>query len=87
VHLTIDGDVGSELGDLNDVNNWLGRSNWTADANLNGTFDEFRIYNSALSGSEVAASLAAGPNTLIPEPSSGLLSLLGLGILIRVRRR
>lgn len=87
IHLTIDGDVGSELGDLNDVNNWLGRSNWTADANLNGTFDEFRIYDSALSGAEVAASLAAGPDTVIPEPSSVLLSLLGLGILMRVRRR
>ena len=87
VHLTIDGDVGSELGDLNDVNNWLGRSNWTADANLNGSFDEFRIYNSALSGAEVAASMAAGPNTVIPEPSSGLLGLLGLGLLMRIRRR
>ena len=87
VHQTIDGDVGSELGDLNDVNNWLGRSNWTADANLNGSFDEFRIYDHALSGAEVANSLAAGPNTVIPEPSSGLLSLLGLGLLMRVRRR
>lgn len=87
VHLTIDGDVGSELGDLNDVNNWLGRSNWTGDANLNGTFDEFRIYDRALSGAEVSASLAAGPDNVIPEPSSGLLSLLGLSLLIRTRRR
>lgn len=87
VHQTVDGDVGSELGDLNDVNNWLGRSNWTADANLNGTFDEFRIYNHAMDGAEVASSLAAGPDTVIPEPSSGLLSLLGLGLLMRARRR
>jgi len=87
VHQTIDGDVGSELGDLNDVNSWLGRSNWTADANLDGTFDEFRIYDHALNGTEVAASFAAGPDTLIPEPSTGLLGLLGLGLLARVRRR
>lgn len=87
VQLTTNGSVNSELGDLNDVNNWLGRSNWTGDANLNGTFDEFRIYDTALDSTEVAASLAAGPGTVIPEPGSGILGLLGLGLLMRHRRR
>ncbi len=33
--------------------NWLGRSQFTADAHLTGSIDEFRIYNRALSAGEV----------------------------------
>ena len=33
--------------------NWLGRSQWTADAFFTGVLDDFRIYNRALSESEV----------------------------------
>jgi len=33
--------------------NWLGRSQWTADGYLTGQLDEFRIYNRALSEGEV----------------------------------
>jgi hypothetical protein len=33
--------------------NWLGRSQFAADPNLNGQIDEFRIYNRALTASEV----------------------------------
>jgi hypothetical protein len=87
VQLVTDGAAPSNLANLNDVNMWLGRSTWLGDANLDGTFDEFRIYDNALDGTEVAASMAAGPNTVVPEPSSGLLSLLGLGLMLRVRRR
>ena len=54
--------VSIELANLNDVNNWLGRSNWTADANLQGAFDEFRIYNAALTDEEILDSYNAGPN-------------------------
>jgi hypothetical protein len=49
---------------LNDVNNWLGRSNWTSDANFDGSFNEFRIYDQALTASEIAASFAAGPDVV-----------------------
>jgi hypothetical protein len=63
VRLTTDAVVNSNLADLNDVNNWLGRSNWTADANVNATFDEFRIYNVALPEQQVTASMNAGPDT------------------------
>jgi len=48
--------------DVNDVNNWLGRSNWTGDANLAGTFEEFRVYNGILNDEAVQANLAAGPD-------------------------
>jgi hypothetical protein len=33
--------------------NWLGRSQWTADAYLTGSLDEFRIFTRALSAAEV----------------------------------
>lgn len=33
--------------------NWLGRSQWTADAYFNGSLDEFRIYDRALSAGEI----------------------------------
>lgn len=45
-----------------DVNNWLGRSNYAADADLSATYDEFRIYGAALTPAEIADSFAAGPD-------------------------
>jgi hypothetical protein len=47
---------------LNDVNNWLGRSQYVNNDSFGGTIDEFRIYAIALSRSDVQASFAAGPN-------------------------
>jgi hypothetical protein len=41
----------SDLGST--TQNWLGRSQWTADGYLAGALDEFRIYNRALSAGEV----------------------------------
>ena len=71
VRMTTDAVVNSNLADLNDVNTWLGRSNWTADANLNGTFDEFRIYDVALPEQQVTASMNAGPDNPIDFASDG----------------
>jgi hypothetical protein len=36
------------------TNNWLGRSQWAGDAYFDGSLDDFRIYNRALSQGEVA---------------------------------
>jgi hypothetical protein len=69
------------LGNMNDVNNWLGRSNWTNDANFQGSYNEFRIYDEALDDATVAASFALGPATLIPEPSAVVLLATGLFVL------
>lgn len=52
------------LSDLNDVNVWLGRSNWTADQNTQGEYDEARFYNSVLTPGEVLGNFYAGPNQL-----------------------
>ena len=49
------------LSSLNDVNNWLGRSNFQ-DAPLQGSIEEFRVYDVALDSAAVAASHEFGPN-------------------------
>jgi hypothetical protein len=50
------------LSAIDDVNNWLGHSNYQADLDLAGSYDEFRIYGAALTTSQIADSFAAGPN-------------------------
>lgn len=52
----------SQLSLLGDLNNWLGRSQFSTDPELNASLDEFRIYRAALTATEVGASFAAGPN-------------------------
>ncbi len=42
-------------------NNWLGRSQYTGDPYLAGSIDQFRVYNYALSASQVSTDFAAGP--------------------------
>jgi hypothetical protein len=59
--------VGS-LSEINDVNNWLGRSQFTVDPELGGSLHEFRIYNAALSDVQIAASFAEGPDPAFLEP-------------------
>lgn len=49
------------LSSLNDVNNWLGRSNFV-DPPLKGSIDEFRIYKAALTDAQVQASHTFGPS-------------------------
>lgn len=67
------------------TNAYLGRSPFAPDNYVSGTVDEFRIYTDARSAAEIAADFAAGPNVLIPEPTS--LALIGLTGLIARRRR
>jgi hypothetical protein len=50
------------LSGLNDVNNWIGRSNWSSDPLFDGLIHDFRIYSKALSDSEISASATAGPD-------------------------
>lgn len=72
--LEVTGPTGFDLSTLNDINNWLGRSQFH-DPYYNGTINEFRIYNGAMSGNEVAASFAAGPNATIGGGDSPFLTI------------
>jgi hypothetical protein len=55
------------LAGMNDVNNWIGRSQFIADEELQGSIEEFRIYGSARSAEQIAAQVAAGPDALPEE--------------------
>jgi hypothetical protein len=46
------------------VNNWLGRSQYTADPYYPGVYAELRVYSSALSDCEVEAFAALGPDVV-----------------------
>jgi len=64
-----------QLGGLNDVNNWLGRSNWTADSNLQGRFNELRIYDAVLSPAQVMVSGIRGPEVVPSLPPVDTLAI------------
>ncbi len=51
------------------TNNYLGRSQYAADAYLDGQLDEFRIYSVALSRSEIAATYALGSGQVLSTDS------------------
>jgi hypothetical protein len=51
---------GDSLSLLNDINNWLGRSQYIIDPSFGGTFYEFRIYDAALSALAVQTSFLGG---------------------------
>ena len=69
----------SLLSDVHRVNAYIGKSNWTSDPDLNGSIDEFRIHDSAMTDAQVAVSHVAGPNTIAgdysapanPSPANG----------------
>src|SRR5207247_7993626 len=65
------------LSHIQDVNNWLGRSNWP-DPFFNGSILEFRIYNTVLADLEIAASASAGPDT--PKTDAGTLQSIALNV-------
>ncbi len=67
-------DTINTLANLNDVNNYLGRSMWPGDNVASATYDEVRIWNGALSASTVNTHQLAGPNafTIIDTDSDGL---------------
>ena len=62
--------VDDPMSQIHDVNVWLGRSNWTGDQNMQGEFDEFRIYRAVLPPAQVRASYEAGPEVLSVGPAA-----------------
>lgn len=51
-------------------NNWLGRSQFSPDPYFSGAFNEFRIWDGALTALEVVASGRSGPDTVSTDPGS-----------------
>jgi hypothetical protein len=53
-----------DLSLVNDINCWLGKSQFSYDQELAATFHEFRIYNAALTAEQIALSKIAGPDAV-----------------------
>ena len=52
-----------------DINNWLGRSATSTDANADALYREFRVYDYALTDAQVRGSFHAGPDKVnLPDP-------------------
>jgi hypothetical protein len=49
-----------QLSDIRDVNNWVGESQWSKDHCYHGSFDEFRIYDVALTACQLRTLLDRG---------------------------
>jgi hypothetical protein len=60
--------VTTHLSDINDINDWLGRSQFAADPPFVGSMQEFRIYSSALTAAELTFSDAQGPDATFFSP-------------------
>lgn len=58
------------LSSLDDVNNWLGRSQWGGDAFATANFNEFRIYEGVLSPIQIAVNTATGADEIIEDPGT-----------------
>jgi hypothetical protein len=52
------------MSDLNDVNIWLGRSNWAGDQNIQGEYDEVRSYDYVLTPGQILGNSQAGANLI-----------------------
>jgi hypothetical protein len=50
------------LSAINDVNVWLGRSQYVGDPELSAVYHDFRVYGAALTSSEIATSYRGGPD-------------------------
>jgi hypothetical protein len=55
------------LARLNDIDNYIGRSQWTFDEEFQGVYDEFRIYSAALTRQQIGILVAEGPDDLPDE--------------------
>ncbi len=60
--------AGKVLAHVDDLKCWIGRSMYAGDPPLIGTIYEFRVYSGALTGSEIQADFAAGPNIVVALP-------------------
>jgi len=60
-------DIAFRLQEIEDVNNWLGRSQWSGDSNSNVEYDEVRIYSEALDAFDIYGHYLAGPDVPVED--------------------
>lgn len=63
-------DVTIPMSSIQNVYSYLGKSLYNPDAYWNGSIDEFRIYDSALTAAQIAANFAAGPSVIDASPGA-----------------
>jgi hypothetical protein len=73
-------DVSFRLQQIEDVNNWLGRSQWSGDSNSNVEYHEVRIYSKALSWFDVFGHFLAGPDVPVNESPRLKIARSGAGV-------
>ena len=67
----------------NYTNFWLGRSQFSQDPFFNGSLDELRTYDRALTGAEIQAAYLAGPDVLVVSPPPTLTAkVVGTNVLL-----
>ena len=70
-------DTNFRLNQIEDVNNWLGRSQYPANSNSNISYDEFRLYSGAMSAVDQTASRKGGPDAaMVPVATADTVSLM-----------
>jgi len=62
-------DTNFRLNQIEDVNNWLGRSMWSGDSNSNVSYNDVRLYDHVLSPAQISANNTAGPDAAFPAPT------------------
>jgi hypothetical protein len=67
-------ELSETLSAINDVNNWLGRSQFEADGPLAGTLHDFRIYADVLTPEQLRESFAAGPDATLDATSDAAVA-------------
>ena len=77
-------DIGFRLNQIEDVNNWLGRSLWSKNEMANVSYDEVRVYNHALTPAEITASRTAGPEVASPPIAQSDAVTIHLGQKTRI---
>jgi len=58
------------MSSLDDVNNWIGRSQWGGDAFTTANYNEFRIFEGVLSPVQIAVNDVTGPDEIIDDPGA-----------------
>jgi uncharacterized repeat protein (TIGR03806 family) len=69
-------DLNFHLRNIVDVNDWLGRSQFSGDAQANISYNEVRLYNHAMTATEITNSFLAGANPPAPtaQPDSATIN-------------